>query len=239
MLFTLGRRRLSRFPFRVSADRLDRPLHPLPRRRVGRVHRKHGRRPARTDRCDRLTSRGLVGRSSGREETAHRLEGACGTTSEGAFLLVRPRLHASAWEEAAMRRVRCNPAMVVALISLFLASMGGVFAAGGALISGSRIKADSIPFALTPAAIRALRGKLDPQGRPASRARARPVQADRRHRCFSRCAARPDRRRHRRMPRRCGRARRRRSRQRGKAGVVSADRPGPTRRHREAGLRSP
>ena len=27
----------------VPADRLDRPLHPLPRRRVGRVHRERGR----------------------------------------------------------------------------------------------------------------------------------------------------------------------------------------------------
>ena len=66
-----------------------------------------------------------------------------------------------------MRRVRCNPAMVVALIALFLASTGGAFAAGGALISGSRIKAHSIPLsALTPAAIRALRGKLGPAGPP-------------------------------------------------------------------------
>jgi hypothetical protein len=56
--------------------------------------------------------------------------------------------------------------MAVALIALFLASTGGAFAAG-AFISGSRIKAHSIPLsALTPAAIRALRGKLGPAGPP-------------------------------------------------------------------------
>jgi hypothetical protein len=56
---------------------------------------------------------------------------------------------------------------VVALVALFLASTGGAFAAGGALISGSQIKAHSIPLsALTPAAIRALRGKLGPPGPP-------------------------------------------------------------------------
>jgi len=61
--------------------------------------------------------------------------------------------------------------MVVALTALFLASTGGAFAAGGALISGSRIKAHSIPLsALTPAAIQALRGTVGPAGPPASRA---------------------------------------------------------------------
>jgi hypothetical protein len=64
-----------------------------------------------------------------------------------------------------MQRARSNPAMVVALIALFLASTGGAFAAGGALISGSRIRAHSIPLsALTPAAIQALRGRLGPAG---------------------------------------------------------------------------
>ena len=66
-----------------------------------------------------------------------------------------------------MKRARGNPAMVVALIALFLASTGGAFAAGGAFISGSRIRAHSIPLsALTPAAIQALRGKLGPAGPP-------------------------------------------------------------------------
>ena len=49
----------------------------------------------------------------------------------------------------------------------FLASTAGAFAAGGAFISGSRIRAHSIPLsALTPAAIRALRGRLGPAGPP-------------------------------------------------------------------------
>ena len=66
-----------------------------------------------------------------------------------------------------MKRAWGNPGMVVALIALFLASTGGAFAAGGAFISGSRIRAHSIPLsALTPAAIQALRGKLGPAGPP-------------------------------------------------------------------------
>jgi hypothetical protein len=68
---------------------------------------------------------------------------------------------------AAMKRACGNPAMVVALLALFLASTAGAFAAGGAFISGSRIRAHSIPLsALTPAAIRALRGRLGPAGPP-------------------------------------------------------------------------
>ncbi len=66
-----------------------------------------------------------------------------------------------------MKRAYSNPAMVVAQIARFLSSTGGAFAAGGALISGSRIRAHSIPLsALTPAAITALRGKLGPAGPP-------------------------------------------------------------------------
>ena len=66
-----------------------------------------------------------------------------------------------------MKRVGGNPGLVVALIALFLASTGGAFAAGATLISGSQIRAHSIPLsALTPAAIRALRGKLGPAGPP-------------------------------------------------------------------------
>jgi hypothetical protein len=66
-----------------------------------------------------------------------------------------------------MRHIRGNPAIMVALIALFLASTGGAFAAGGAFISGSRIKAHSIPLsAFTPAAIRALRGERGPAGPP-------------------------------------------------------------------------
>ena len=66
-----------------------------------------------------------------------------------------------------MKRASGNPAMVVALIALFLAATGGAFAAGGAFISGSRIRAHSIPLsALTPAAIQTLRGKLGPAGPP-------------------------------------------------------------------------
>ena len=124
-----------------------------------------------------------------------------------------------------MRSVRGNPAIVVALVALFLASTGGAFAAGGALISGSQIKAHSIPLsALTPAAIRALRGKLGPRtARPAGH-ELRPVEGDGRNWYLRRCAARPDRRRHRRLSSRCGRARRRRNRQRRKIGVVAADR---------------
>jgi hypothetical protein len=68
---------------------------------------------------------------------------------------------------AAMKRACGNPAMVVALLALFLASTAGAFAAGGAFISGSRIRAHSIPLsALTPAAIQALRGRLGPAGPP-------------------------------------------------------------------------
>jgi hypothetical protein len=68
---------------------------------------------------------------------------------------------------AAMKRACGNPAMVVALLALFLASTAGAFAAGGAFISGSRIRAHSIPLsALTPAAIRVLRGRLGPAGPP-------------------------------------------------------------------------
>ncbi len=66
-----------------------------------------------------------------------------------------------------MKRACGNPAMAVALIALFLALTGGAFAAGGAFISGSRIRAHSIPLsALTPAAIQALRGRLGPAGPP-------------------------------------------------------------------------
>jgi hypothetical protein len=66
-----------------------------------------------------------------------------------------------------MKGVGGNPVLVVALIALFLASTGGAFAAGATLISGSQIRAHSIPLsALTPAAIRALRGKLGPAGPP-------------------------------------------------------------------------
>ena len=66
-----------------------------------------------------------------------------------------------------MKRVRGNPVIVGVLIAFFLASTGGAFAAGATLISGSQIRAHSIPLsALTPAAIRALRGKLGPAGPP-------------------------------------------------------------------------
>jgi hypothetical protein len=66
-----------------------------------------------------------------------------------------------------MRRVCSNPAIVVGLIALFLATAGGAFAAGGALIPGSQIRPHSIPLsALTPDAIRTLRGKVGPAGPP-------------------------------------------------------------------------
>lgn len=64
-----------------------------------------------------------------------------------------------------MRRLRCSPAMLVMLVSMFVATSGGAFAAGRALIPGSTIKPHSLPLsALTPAAIAALRGHEGPQG---------------------------------------------------------------------------
>jgi hypothetical protein len=64
-----------------------------------------------------------------------------------------------------MRPLRFSPSMLVGLLSLFVATSGGAFAAGQALIPGSSIKPHSIPLsALTPAAIAALRGQEGPQG---------------------------------------------------------------------------
>jgi hypothetical protein len=64
-----------------------------------------------------------------------------------------------------MRRMRVSPAMVVALVSLFVA-LSGVAAAGTvALINGSQIKNHTIGLSkLTPAAIAALHGRPGPAG---------------------------------------------------------------------------
>jgi len=64
-----------------------------------------------------------------------------------------------------VRRMRISPAMVVALVSLFVA-LSGVAAAGtAALINGSQIKDHTIGLSkLTPGTIAALKGRPGPAG---------------------------------------------------------------------------